>query len=69
MVWRMTKYRHFTMLPQPDPEFTQLGFYLQLNTKTVNIFKKKIIQKKANQHDGDLNHIINPINMMVTLAT
>ncbi|KNZ50646.1 hypothetical protein VP01_4316g2, partial [Puccinia sorghi] len=39
MVWRATEYSHFTTCPQPNSQFTQLGFSLQLNTKTVNVFK------------------------------
>jgi len=63
MVWRATEYSHFTTRPQPNSQFTRLGFSLQLNTKTVNVFNK--IKKKPDSyeglHDGDLDHIIKTV--------
>jgi hypothetical protein len=58
LVWRATEYRHFTMLPEHNPKFTQLGFSVQLNTKTVNTFKKSSKKKTPT-----------PISMSATLTT
>ncbi|KAA1087453.1 hypothetical protein PGT21_031851 [Puccinia graminis f. sp. tritici] len=60
MVWRSTDYKHFTMFSQPNSTFNRLAFSLQLNKKTVNVFKNIKTQEGAylNMHDGDLNYIL-----------
>jgi hypothetical protein len=60
MVWRSTDYKHFTMFSQPNSTFQRLAFSLQLNKKTVNVFKNIKTQEGAysNMHDGDLNYIL-----------
>jgi len=60
MVWRAREYRHFTMFPQPNQQFTRLGFSLQLNNKTVNMFDniKARGGQLAGKQVGDLEHIV-----------
>ncbi|KAI9629999.1 hypothetical protein KEM48_012413 [Puccinia striiformis f. sp. tritici PST-130] len=41
MAWRATECRHFTMCSEPNSKFSQLGFSLQLNTKTANVLEKE----------------------------
>ena len=63
MVWCATEYSHFTTRPQPNSQFTRLGFSLQLNTKTVNVFNNIKTQPSSYDglHDGDLDHIFNTV--------
>ncbi|KAI7942123.1 hypothetical protein MJO28_012150 [Puccinia striiformis f. sp. tritici] len=60
MVWRATEYRHFTMQREDNDEFDQLGFLLQLNTKTANVFENILKNEDSypGAHDGDVDYII-----------
>ncbi|KNZ54722.1 hypothetical protein VP01_2874g6 [Puccinia sorghi] len=63
MIWRETEYSHFTTCPQPNSQFTQFGFSLQLNNKTFNVFNNIKTQPASYDglHDGDLDHIVNTV--------
>ena len=60
IVWRATEYRHFTLQPQANSRFTRLGFSLQLNSKTANVFEnmKKKEDAYSGCHDGDVEYIM-----------
>jgi hypothetical protein len=60
MVWRATEYQHFTLQPQANSNFTRLGFSLQLNSKTANVFENMKRKEDAYSgcHDGDVEYIM-----------